>query len=131
MQFSSKCSYQFPDGLYRTLCNQSYFAANSGEDDSIYFVLEDFDWDALFPHHPQLMVDYVCQQTDFPKTSTFQVEVQVDFTPQFYTRKITATSIDAAIQIAEDSPLQPKEEDDLVNGLEVAGWQVERMEGEE
>jgi len=132
-----KWSYQFPDGLYRTLCNQAYFAAyigeddSRGEDDSIYFVVENSEWNALFPHHPRLMVDYICQQTDFPKTQTFFVKVQVDFTPQFYTRRITATDADAAMRIAHDSPLQPQEEDDLVNGLEVACWQVEGMEGEE
>ena len=132
MQFTpQKWTFQFPDGEYRTLCNQSYFAAYSGEDDSIYFVVEDSEWNALIPHHPSFMVEHVCKLTDFPSTLTFYVEVQVDFTPQFYTRKITATDAAAAMRIAEDSPLKPHEEDDLVNGLEVAGWQVEGMEGEE
>lgn len=129
--FPSKWIYLFPDGEPRTICNQTYFAANSGEDDSIYFIVDDVEWEVLFPHHPRVMVEYVCKQTDFPDTQVYNVEIQVDFTPQFYTRKVLATSPEAAARIADDSPLEPHEEGKLAANIEIAGWEVEGMEGDE
>ncbi len=102
MSYPRRWSYQFPDGEYRVLCNQTYFAANNGEDDDIYFIVEDAEWALLFPHHPRVMVEHVCKLTDFPDTQTYRVEIQVDFTPQFYVREITATSPEAAQRIAEN-----------------------------
>lgn len=131
MPFPSKWTYIFPDGEYRVLCNQTYFAANSGEDDSIYFIVDDVEWELLFPHHPRVMVEYVCKQTEFPETQTYRVEVQVDFTPQFYIREITATNPEAAQIIAERLMLEPHEEEDLAASIEIAGWEVEGLEGEE
>jgi hypothetical protein len=131
MSYPRRWSYQFPDGEYRVLCNQTYFAANNGEDDDIYFIVEDAEWALLFPHHPRVMVEHVCKLTDFPDTQTYRVEIQVDFTPQFYVREITATSPEAAQRIAENVPLEPHEQDDLVASVEIAGWEVEGMEGEE
>ena len=129
--FPSKWTYLFPDGEYRILCNKTYIELNPNEDGNVYFIVDDIEWELLFPHHPKLMVDYVCKQTDFPNVQTFTVEIQIDFTPQFYTRKIQATSPEAAERIAMDTALEPHEQDDIIASVEVAEWQVEGIEGEE
>ena len=116
----------FPNGLTYRIANKLY-SAKFPDDPRVYYTVMNRELANLSDYE---LTRLVCRETDI-EFSEYSVEVQVDMSSFFMTRKVLAQSEETAFQLAEELPLSDDEQETASFNFEVCGITSEGIEGED